>query len=57
LRIKKNDQNFLKTSIKLYNGGHYVTNIDGNGNATFKNFEEYKGINISYVEKISNIRE
>ncbi|MDQ0782158.1 PAAR-like protein [Chryseobacterium sp. W4I1] len=43
--------------IKLYNGGHYITNIDSNGNATFKNYEEYKGIKISYVEKISNITE
>ncbi|KFF23256.1 PAAR-like protein [Chryseobacterium vrystaatense] len=43
--------------IKLYNGGHYLTNIDSNGNATFKNYEEYKGIKISYVEKISNITE
>jgi len=43
--------------IKLYNGGHYITNINSNGNATFKNYEEYKGIKISYVEKISNITE
>lgn len=43
--------------IKLYNGGHYITNIDSDGNATFKNYEEYKGIKISYVEKISNITE
>ncbi|KFF21478.1 PAAR-like protein [Chryseobacterium sp. JM1] len=43
--------------IKLYNGGHYLSNIDSNGNATFKNHEEYKGIKIYYVEKISNITE
>ncbi|KFF03762.1 DUF4280 domain-containing protein [Chryseobacterium luteum] len=43
--------------IKLYNGGHYLSNIDSNGNATFKNYEEYKGIKIYYVKKISDINE
>jgi len=43
--------------IKLYNGGHYVTDINNNGVATFKNYEEYKDIKISYVEKIGNINE
>ena len=43
--------------IKLYNGGHYITDIDKKGNLSVKRFAEWNNTKIFYVERISNIKE